>query len=801
MDDTYDEIDPSAKYLKRSNGASVTVGAPVGDYSNAKPISMQNVDLENINPDLKERIALAQADWLANKELNPKGEALPITSGRRTREQQYKEYKARLSGATNTGFMAINPDDPQQKDKQFFHEDAVDILPAVPDTFLSNYGLHRPFGSKDPVHVQINPNIEWKNLESSLAMDDGVDPSSKYLQRQGVYNPSVRQVMNSQLSGLRNDLTSSKYYTETLPKQTAALADVAAETIPGAVKFIGEPVAKLIDKLGDTKLATEALDKVTSFASKPFGKAFGITNDPTYNAEATTRVMDYVGKNMDKGADYIAKETGMPKSDVQWFMNAALIAAAPLAYKGAKKTYEAGKEVAGEVLPMAGEQIKAQYQNVKGKIEQKLPGLMPEQNPNLRSVGASELPKAELRQANANSLLEPIQLSRDQATRDFADVNYAREKAKDPEVGAPLRAHYAHQNEQVIRNFDLEIENTGAQLTGIERGELGQRLNDVVSTVKKERYDKVQEAYTAADTAGETLQQVPYKSISDYLADKRPTVIEQNPILKQVKEELEHNDPNKTGSISLRQMEDIRQLINSEVEPGTSNGFHGKKIREDIDKITQGQGGQLYQQARALNHQYMKEFEETPSVRNITALKKNTTERNVPLETLAEKTMLSGPRSHVVEVFKTLENAGPEGQAMINELRGVVAEQIKAEATKSTQLDVNGNPVVSPAKLDAIIKKLDKSGKLELIFGKEGAERYRTLNDVSKDIYTVPQGSVNTSNTAATVKGYLADIAGSYALSGVPAPIAHIVGMGKNEIVKRRDLNRINEFINYGKEK
>ena len=792
-DTSFDEeldLVPGLKYLKNK---FVTVGAAPSYYDTVQGTSFPKADLEGLNPDLKERISLAAKDWIANKELNPKGEELPITSGYRTKEQQRQLYLDRLK---NPNLVATPEASRHPKGE------AIDLLASVPDTFLANYGLHRPHGAKDPVHVEINPNSNYSLTEQDFTDDSGVNvPGSQYTSRQGVFKPSITQSINSQFQGLKNDLTSADYYTKTLPKQTAALADVAYETIPSALKFVGEPVAKLIDKLGDTKLATEALDKVTSFSSRPIGKAFGITNDPVYNAEATNRVMDYVGKNMDKGADYIAKETGMPKSDVQWFMNAALIAAAPLAYKGAKKTYEAGKEVAGEVLPMAGEQIKAQYQNVKGKIEQKLPGLMPEQNPNLRSVGASELPKAELRQANANSLLEPIQLSRDQATRDFADVNYAREKAKDPEVGAPLRAHYAKQNEQVIRNFDREIENTGAQLTGIERGELGQRLNDVVNTEKKARYDKVQQAYTAADTAGETLQQVPYKDITTYISDKRPTVVEQNPILKQVKEELEHNDPNKTGSISLRQMEDIRQLINSEVEPGTSNGFHGKKIREDIDKITKGQGGQLYQEARSLNHQYMKEFEETPSVRNITALKKNTTERNVPLETLAEKTMLSGPRSHVVEVFKTLENAGPEGQAMINELRGIVAEQIKSEATKSTQLDVNGNPVVSPAKLDAIIKKLDKSGKLELIFGKDAAERYRTLNDVSKDIYTVPQGSVNTSNTAATVKGYLADIGTSYALSGVPAPIAHIVGMGKNEVVKRRDLNRINEFINYGKEK
>ena len=87
-----------------------------------------------------------------------------------------------------------------------------------------------------------------------------------------------------------------------------------------------------------TKVAEEALVKATSFFDKPVGKFFGIENDPVYNAEAARRIMDYAAQNVDKGADYIAKNTGMSKSDAQWFINAALLKAAPTAGKIAKKT-------------------------------------------------------------------------------------------------------------------------------------------------------------------------------------------------------------------------------------------------------------------------------------------------------------------------------------------------------------------------------------------------------------------------------------------------------------------------------
>ena len=822
-----EEIDPAAKYLIRAERV-----APV----NTKVPVNVNADIENINPDLKERIAALNADWMANKELNPKGIPLPITSGRRTREQQAAEYKARMSGSKNTGFMAVNPD--KYPGREFFHEDAVDILPGIlPDEYLNKFGLHRPYGSKDPVHVQINPKAPWAKVDQDITMPDGqdIDPSAMYLKTQGVATApaavvadksqlaGVKQELQSQYANVKKELGAAKdtlsnpnYYTNQLPKQAAALADTVLGGVGGAVNFIGTPIAKLFeDTASKAKPRTEAgkaifgddrtitprdiVNYTTQLFDKPIGKAFGITNDPMYNQEASQKLMTYISQNMDKGADAISKETGMPKADVEWFMNAALIKGVPATASAIKK----GAAVTGEVASKAGQQVKAQYENVKSK----LPGMGEENNPSLRGVGAAEAEKGKVRQARAHELLDPIDLSRDQYTRNFKDVNYAREKAKDAATGEPIREHYANQNKKLINNLQLEIEQTGAQKTGIDRSVLGEEFNNVVNKYKDQRRQLKDDAYTAADTAGETLQQVPYKPMLDYINNiktKRPTQYEQNPILKIVEEDLRANDPANGGTINLRQMEDIRKLINEETEYGTSNGHHGGEIRKQIDAVTKDAGGTLYQEARRLNHEYMKEFEENPGIRDITAIKKNTTERKIPIETLVEDSMLKGPRSRVEEIFKTLEKAGPEGQEMINELRGVVGEHIANAATKGVGRDIQGNPVVNARALNEVITKLDKSGKLDLIFGKKGAERYRTLNDVSIDVKTVPEGSVNYSGTAAQFRNLAAQIAtdtAASALAGVPAPITTVGTILYKNRQAKKELTKVNEFLNYGKDK
>jgi hypothetical protein len=501
---TFDEeldLVPGFKYLKDK---LVTVTAAPKSFDNAPAISVPKVDLERLDPALRERIDIAARDWLTNKELNPKGEPLPITSGFRDFSKQSQLFSNR---ASNPNLVAPPGFSSHEKGM------GIDILPGVPDTFLANYGLYRPYGAKDPVHVEINPNVKWQSPVDLTGDEDLGIPGFKYTSRQGVYTPSTREAVSDEFAQLRKDLVNPKTYTNTLPKQAAALGDVLYGSIPAAVKFIGEPFAKLIDKVGDTKIATETLDKVTQFADRPIGKAFGITNDPAYNAEAANRFMDYVGKNMDKGADYIAKETGMNKSDVAWFMNAATIGAGALAYKGGKKAYETGTEI----LPKAKEQLQTQFETVKGKVQQKFPSLKGEENPNLRSVGAAELSAGKLRQAKAQELLVPMDLPRDIVTRNFADINWAREKAKDAVTGEPLRQNYSKLNKELIDNLDAEIYQTGAQKTGIDRGDLGQDFVNVVQTYKQARKDQKDAAYTKADTAGETLQQVPYKPVLDYI--------------------------------------------------------------------------------------------------------------------------------------------------------------------------------------------------------------------------------------------------------------------------------------------
>ena len=748
------------------SSVSVAVGAP-SIYDNAKPIS--TVDLENLNPDLKERIALAQADWLANKELNPKGEALPITSGRRTREQQYKEYKARLSGATNTGFMAINPDEPQYKDKQFFHEDAVDMLPAVPDKFLANYGLHRPYGLKDPVHVQINPNFEWKNPNAK-------EEEQKY----GLgYARPVAISANEELFPTTNPSSFAEDFRKSVSDMswedwknksllgTAARYTGASVGLPGFTEEDKKPLEqKAIGFVEGVKTAVEnpveTVKNVYKAVTEHPGTALG---------------------EMVKGAVYDPEMALLP----------GVKQTAQIVGKGAKKGYEIGKQGVG---------------TAREALENRFEVLRPAEDLAGRNVGAAEVPAASLRKQRAAELPYPIDLEKSQLTRHPADVRFARETAKDPVFGQQFQEHYANQNGLIQRNLDQFVADTGATLTQAQPSTVGALLRSEVVAAKKAAKTGVDNAYKAARDAGQLSELVNATPLKNYVGTLEAEAINA-PVITSAEIKLK-NLINKEGGISLNDIEEIRKMVGRLSKDSAANAHYGKKINEIIDQVTDGKGGDLYKEARAKNTAYMNEFQDTPVMQTILNTKRGTKQHTTAVADLVDQVMMKGSAEDVTNLFNTLAKRGDSGQELINELRGAVAQRIKDHATKGVQRDINGKPYVETKSLDTIINQLDKSDKLDLLFGKKGAEQYRTINDVTKDVLTIPKDTTNPSGSSSSILAALgamgAETATNAAISGgaFPVPIATGAALvGKHlygRKVAKEKMNKISDFINYSKE-
>lgn len=411
------------------------------------------------------------------------------------------------------------------------------------------------------------------------------------------------------------------------------------------------------------------------------------------------------------------------------------------------------------------------------------------------SVGAMSVAEETIRAQRAAQLPVPIELARFQRTRDFVEQQRARELAKNNEVGGPIRDRMAQQQEALRQNFESFIEGTGSQVWENPYEQGGVIANALGTLAKRER-TKIKALYNRADAAGETAEPVSYQDVIAFVNEQTPTTRERlAPVLKVVQEEIAKNDPTGSGTITLKQMEDVRKLINKVAQPGTPDAAFGKQLKDIIDGSTENAGGDIYRQARAARAKYAQDFENIDLVQKVFANKPGTVERYVALEKVTD--LISGsntPLDSVNHLLGLLDRAGPRGERAKRELQGAVMEKIRDQAYRGITRDESGATVIQPAALNKIITDLDRSKKLDAIFDKKTVELLRTVNDVTKDIVTAPPGSVNVSGTSSAIMNAI-DTVATFGTTGIPIPAARILAELRKAMATRQLRKEVKRLL------
>jgi hypothetical protein len=128
----------------------------------------------------------------------------------------------------------------------------------------------------------------------------------------------------------------------------ASLADTTlGSVIPGAVQFLGYPLARLGRTPEEAQAATK---RISAPFEQPFGRALGVTETPEYQQEASRQLIDFIGQNFQKGAKFISEQTGLAQPDVENIIG-SLTMAAPKAVPAVASTVS---EAAAPVIERAG---------------------------------------------------------------------------------------------------------------------------------------------------------------------------------------------------------------------------------------------------------------------------------------------------------------------------------------------------------------------------------------------------------------------------------------------------------------
>jgi hypothetical protein len=478
--------------------------------------------------------------------------------------------------------------------------------------------------------------------------------------------------------------------------------------------------------------------------------------------------------------------------------------AAPGAVQQAAQQAKTAARVAATPVVQA---VKETAQTAAGKLKQAITPSAPSgATPGTPgSAGSMGVDIATQRAMKAEELPIPIKLTEGQKTRQFEDVRFERETAKLPEVGEPLRERFAQQNQQLRQNLDAFIDMTGAQAGESNfRRATGVAVNEALRSRAARDKAKIRVLYKEAERAGELENPVNLSPIADYLNRNRAGR-SSAPIMSTLAEEFKvqgigtgslADGTLQTGPVTLKQAESLRRSINRFVKDNDPNDVRiASELKQLIDSQTEGLGGNLYKQARAARARYAADYENIALVKNLLGVKRGTTDRAIALEEVLNRSIIDPGTSldTIRQMRKLLQTEGDNGMQAWRELQGGTLQYIKEEALRNVAPDQFGNRIVSPAQLDRVITNLDKSGKLQFVFGKKGAEQLRTINDVAKDVLTVPPGTVNTSNTASVLAG-LMDVAIS-GTSGVPAPVMTGFRLLRNSIKDKKIRARVRQAL------
>lgn len=419
------------------------------------------------------------------------------------------------------------------------------------------------------------------------------------------------------------------------------------------------------------------------------------------------------------------------------------------------------------------------------------------------SVGAAGTDMAVQRRTTAEMLgfADDAALTRGQASRDAAQLKFETEAAKIPDAGAPLRQRVVQQNARILENFDHWVDETGARAPTLRA--VGSAVDDAL--VRQSRADKAQinAAYTAARQAGEMEAPVTLEGVVQHLNDAAPEAATA-PLLdvgRRLALRLGIAAEGPDGMLvpqptTLNMAERFRQAINRATDFEPTNVRQATIIKGLTDEATAGLGGDMYRNARALRARFAQNYEDRAVIAKLLNNKRGTADRQVALEDVFSHAVLKGSLDDVRNVRRVLQRSGADGQQAWRELQGATAQWLRDEATKNVATDSAGNRVVSAAALDKAIRSLDVDGRLDFIFGREGAQRMRDLNDLAKYVRTVPpEAAVNTSNTVSALLAAFGD-AGLIGMSGAPVPVVSLARYVRQTVKDRALRKRIEDALN-----
>lgn len=560
------------------------------------------------------------------------------------------------------------------------------------------------------------------------------------------YSPTTQQFANLPVEVITPTQPVIKKYAVNPIKEfgqgVASLADTAWGVVPGAVSGLTYAGARALQQ------SPEEAEKIASRSGaaleSPVGRLFGVTETPGYQKEASRKLFNYIGQNIHKGSEVVARETGLPVQDVENIANSLTFAAAPTISKGIGKTV-------GKGIGAVDEAITSQFEKRKAIQPEEA---ISENEALLRKIG-----------------LQKIRISALEENPKEATSQYLTSKAEKGPYGQKMTDLLNHEKETLNNHFG-SIENElggivprkGTEFETTDKMEAGKVIRESAEDALNKHNEKTNQLYEKARSEHGD-KPVELSKLNDFLkADENFTYTQEQNLQKGIQNFLKRqnllDEKGNVKPMNIAQSESLRQFINSKYNYETKQ--LGGQLKGLIDEdVFSNVGGETFETARK-HFQAGKEIYDNPKAMSDLLNVEGTNEK-IPMENIMNKVMTL-PESqfgHMMNVFKDTGKTDA-----IKQIQTSLINRIKEAGQSSQGEPWNGNA--------ALKERAKLSQKLKVAF-EDNPEILQKIDDGIKGGQIL---SINTRYPGAAVQTHqLRSKLGNIAVKGSTAIGAKIGGV------------------------
>lgn len=578
---------------------------------------------------------------------------------------------------------------------------------------------------------------------------------------------------------------------------TASLADVAIAGGAGMVGQAGYAASRFMG--APEQRAKQIEQQIAGPYQNVLGRAFGITEAPAYKGEATRQIMDFVGQNVEKGADWISQKTGIPKSDVENMINTLTVAAGP---KVAKVTGAVGEALA-PITQIAApiEKPKIPYSAMQKAVQQQRFAEMqqaaqPQKGaaPPPGSVGAAGVTK----QTQVESLLADASPDLQQKVRSLSieDVNPDALQTRILEEKHGVTLSQGQRTDKKV--YATEWNNRGAHpetLGNLFEQQPAQMLDAIDNVGRKvapnagstsptDLGQKVMDAFVAKDAARQANINQLYQQLRDANGGSFPIdapALVTN-VERRLKKELLSNDAPSSQFNELKRLaesnamtfEDYLSLRRNlgDIARTSSDGSTRRAaglIIEELEKLPLQEGAKqlkpLADQARAAARERFQTIEKVPGYKLAINEALSSQERGSGMVSPSAAKFLDRTLTSKGDIQRMIGELGAESDAH-QAIRAFDLEKLKEKAGFKGE-----KKTFSPRAMSDYLHK--QRDKLFEIYGPEGVRELAELDLLGSKIAQPKEHVFNFSNTTSS---FIADLAKQGVKTGLESWAAGVTG-------------------------